>query len=146
MDSSDKPGTLLFSLHGNICASRMCTTTTDHIITTLSHIEEYIHTCTQFGRDWELSWVARNLAPIKGQKIHWRSVPGTTNIGLEVPNMGQIRFVRTGDRSCRVRLTIEYEVPSPLAPFASALTPLVEDMLLADLKKFSVIAKNKSVA
>lgn len=31
----------------------------------------------QFGRDWEFSWLARNLTPLKGQKIHWVSEPGS---------------------------------------------------------------------
>ena len=35
----------------------------------------------QFGRDWEFSWLARNLAPIKNQKIHWVSEPGSTSMG-----------------------------------------------------------------
>ena len=30
---------------------------------------------SQFGRDWEFSWAARMLTPVKQQKIHWRSVP-----------------------------------------------------------------------
>ncbi|KAL3158733.1 hypothetical protein ABBQ32_011463 [Trebouxia sp. C0010 RCD-2024] len=43
--------------------------------------------CTdQFGRHWELSWRALDLTPIKHQKIHWRSLPGTTTGGIEVPN------------------------------------------------------------
>lgn len=29
----------------------------------------------QFNRDWEFTWLAQNLTPIRGQKIHWRSVP-----------------------------------------------------------------------
>ena len=31
----------------------------------------------QFGRSWEFSWLAQNLTPIRYQKIHWRSVPGS---------------------------------------------------------------------
>ena len=35
----------------------------------------------QFGRDWEFSWLARNLQPVKLQKIHWVSEPGTASFG-----------------------------------------------------------------
>lgn len=77
---------------------------------------------------WEFSWLAQNLAPLKNQKIHWRSVPGSVggNLGLlEVNNRGQIRFMKKGPDSCSVKLTISYEVPSAMAPFAnvSALPP-----------------------
>jgi uncharacterized membrane protein len=93
----------------------------------------------QFGRDWELSWLALNLAPLRGQKIHWRSVAGSTGGslgGLEVANRGQIRFARRGPGACSVRLSISYEVPGPLAPFASLLTPVVEGILATDMGRF----------
>ena len=73
----------------------------------------------QFGRDWEFSWLARNLAPVKGQKIHWVSEPGSASLGLNIDNRGQIRFVKRGAAATAVALTISYEVPSALAPFAS---------------------------
>uniref|UniRef100_A0A1D1XP30 Putative 17. protein in melC2-rnhH intergenic region n=1 Tax=Anthurium amnicola TaxID=1678845 RepID=A0A1D1XP30_9ARAE len=31
------------------------------------------------GRDVEVSWLARNLQPIRNQKIHWRSLDGLPN-------------------------------------------------------------------
>lgn len=44
----------------------------------------------QFNRQWEFSWMALNMTPLKHQKIHWRSVPGTVggSLGsaLEVAN------------------------------------------------------------
>ncbi len=44
----------------------------------------------QFNRQWEFSWLALNLTPLRNQKIHWRSVPGSTggSLGssLEVQN------------------------------------------------------------
>ncbi|CAG9465924.1 unnamed protein product [Pedinophyceae sp. YPF-701] len=89
----------------------------------------------QFGRDWELSWLAKNLHPVPLQKIHWRSVPGSMSIGIEVPNRGQVRFAKRPN-GCLVGLSIQYEVPSPLAPFANALTPLVNSILLADMERF----------
>ena len=146
----------------------------------------------QFNRRWEFSWLALNLTPLRNQKIHWRSVPGSTggSLGaLEVANRcaaaasvgvqplhgraagaclpavgiaagchtpaspscflaasllqlqgpaspprppsppppplppachrGQIRFVRKGPQRCSVKLTISYEVPGAMAPFAS---------------------------
>jgi hypothetical protein len=147
----------------------------------------------QFNRDWEFSWLARNLAPIKwvlprcavlcrvpafqrgrlvgtgwallarshvrasgrpkgaelragrsplsparalapstraptarrhaclcrNQKIHWVSEPGSASFGVEIANRGQIRFLRKGPSACRISLTISYEVPDVLAPFAN---------------------------
>jgi uncharacterized membrane protein len=76
----------------------------------------------QFNRQWEFSWLARNMTPLKHQKIHWRSVPGSTSGSLgsvEIQNQGQIRFLRKGSDTCAVKLTISYEVPSVLAPFAN---------------------------
>ncbi|KAF8394724.1 hypothetical protein HHK36_020941 [Tetracentron sinense] len=32
-----------------------------------------------FGRDIELSWIAKNLQPIPNKKIHWRSLEGLPN-------------------------------------------------------------------
>ncbi|KZV57593.1 hypothetical protein F511_03053 [Dorcoceras hygrometricum] len=32
-----------------------------------------------FGRDIEYSWLARNMQPIRNQKIHWRSLEGLPN-------------------------------------------------------------------
>jgi hypothetical protein len=44
----------------------------------------------QFNRQWEFSWLAQNLTPLRNQKIHWRSVPGSVGgslgAGLEVAN------------------------------------------------------------
>ncbi|KAL4450056.1 hypothetical protein ABPG77_010725 [Micractinium sp. CCAP 211/92] len=95
----------------------------------------------QFNRQWEFSWLALNLTPLRNQKIHWRSVPGSTggSLGssLEVQNRGQIRFVRKGPNKCSVKLTISYEVPGVLAPFASLLTPVVEGILSTDMKRFA---------
>lgn len=77
----------------------------------------------QFNRQWEFSWLARNMTPLKYQKIHWRSVPGSTggSLGgsLEIQNQGQIRFLKKAENVCAVKLTISYEVPSVLAPFAN---------------------------
>ena len=72
------------------------------------------------SRDWEFSWLARNLAPVRNQKIHWASEPGSASLpGLNIANRGQIRFVRRGPAATGVSLSISYEVPELLAPFAS---------------------------
>ncbi|KAI3438227.1 hypothetical protein D9Q98_000664 [Chlorella vulgaris] len=98
----------------------------------------------QFNRQWEFSWLALNMTPLKNQKIHWRSVPGTVGgslgSGLEVANSGQIRFARKGEGRCTVKLTISYEVPSVLAPFASLLRPVVEGILQTDMRRFAEYA------
>lgn len=92
----------------------------------------------------EFSWLALNMTPLKNQKIHWRSVPGTVGgslgSGLEVANSGQIRFARKGEGRCTVKLTISYEVPSVLAPFASLLRPVVEGILQTDMRRFAEYA------
>lgn len=90
----------------------------------------------QFGRDWEFSWIARNLAPIRNQKIHWVSEPGSASYGISINNKGQIRFRRKGPEACVVTLTISYEVPDVLVPFANALTPLVEGIIQGDMVRF----------
>lgn len=98
----------------------------------------------QFNRQWEFSWMALNMTPLKHQKIHWRSVPGTVggSLGsaLEVANRGQIRFLRKGQQRCTVKLTISYEVPNAMAPFANLLTPVVEGVLQADMQRFAEYA------
>ncbi|KAG2447589.1 hypothetical protein HYH02_007512 [Chlamydomonas schloesseri] len=90
----------------------------------------------QFGRDWEFSWVARNLPPVKNSKIHWVSERGSASLGLEIQNRGQIKFVRTSPTSCNITLIISYEVPDVLVPFANALTPLVEGIIGKDMERF----------
>ncbi|KAJ4820779.1 Polyketide cyclase / dehydrase and lipid transport protein [Rhynchospora pubera] len=90
---------------------------------------------TVFERDVEFSWLARNLKPIPNQKIHWRSLEG-------LPNRGAVRFYPKGASSCRVELTVSYEVPEVLAPVASALKPFLEGLLLNGLKRFAAVAKD----
>ncbi|KAF3334525.1 Polyketide cyclase / dehydrase and lipid transport [Carex littledalei] len=89
---------------------------------------------TVFDRDVEFAWLARNLQPIPNQKIHWRSLEG-------LPNRGAVRFFPKGPSSCRIELTVSYEVPEILAPVASALKPFLEGLLLNGLKRFAAVAK-----
>ncbi|TVU21087.1 hypothetical protein EJB05_30701 [Eragrostis curvula] len=89
------------------------------------------------GRNVEFSWLARNMTPIKNQKIHWRSLEG-------LPNRGAVRFFPKGPTSCRVQLTVSYEIPEILAPVASALKPFMESLLLKGLERFAVYAKERN--
>ncbi len=51
--------------------------------------------------------------------LHFVTPPRLAVAGLEVANRGQIRFARRGANACNVSLTISYEVPDVLAPFAN---------------------------
>lgn len=55
-------------------------------------------------------------------------------------NRGAIRFYQKSEGSCAVKLTISYEVPDILGPFAGALTPLVEGILATDMRRFAALA------
>ncbi|KAL6968693.1 hypothetical protein U1Q18_034490 [Sarracenia purpurea var. burkii] len=90
-----------------------------------------------FGRDIEFSWLARNMQPIPNQKIHWRSLDG-------LPNRGTVRFFPKGPSSCRVELTVSYEVPQILVPVTSALKPFLEGLLMRGLERFTKFAKSYS--
>ena len=106
-------------------------------------LSRWVLSTEQFGRTWELSWLARNLAPVRHQKIHWTSVPGSSSFGsaLDIANRGAIRFYKKGAAATSVKLTISYEVPDGLAPFASAVTPLVERILRTDMGRFKELAE-----
>lgn len=90
-----------------------------------------------FGRDIEFSWLARNMQPIRNQKIHWRSMEG-------LPNRGAVRFFPKGDSSCVVELTVSYEVPQILLPVSSALRPFLESLLLRGLEGFAKFARSSA--
>lgn len=108
-------------------------------------LSRWVLSTEQFGRTWEFSWLARNLTPVRHQKIHWTSVPGSSSFGgaLDIANRGAIRFYRKGPAATGVKLTISYEVPDGLAPFASAVTPLVERILGADMNRFKALAEKE---
>lgn len=91
-----------------------------------------------FGRDWEFSWLARNMKPTFHQKIHWRSVDG-------LPNRGTVRFYPRGPKMCAVQLTISYEVPEVFGPLGTALAPVVENILQQDLNRFAKFAKGQQL-
>ncbi|XP_070672794.1 uncharacterized protein [Malus domestica] len=87
-----------------------------------------------FGRNIELSWLARNMQPTPNQKIHWRSLEG-------LPNRGAVRFYPKGPSACLVELTVSYEVPLILFPVASALQPFLENLLGRGLERFATFAR-----
>ena len=70
------------------------------------------------------------------------STGGSLGSGLEVANQGQIRFYPRGKDACSVKLTISYEVPTILAPLGGALTPVVENILQTDMRRFVAYAKS----
>lgn len=94
----------------------------------------------QFGQNFEFSWVARDLPPVKHQKIHWTSEEGLNN-------RGAVRFYADKNGGgTRVQIQISYEVPDVLVPFGSAVSPLVEQILRADLQRFSEFSCKVSTA
>eukprot|EP01025_Chloroclados_australasicus_P046914 TRINITY_DN5196_c0_g1_i1.p2 TRINITY_DN5196_c0_g1~~TRINITY_DN5196_c0_g1_i1.p2 ORF type:complete len:191 (-),score=7.93 TRINITY_DN5196_c0_g1_i1:385-957(-) len=93
----------------------------------------------QFNRQWEITWLARNLTSVPYSKIHWESVSGSSDSSFgafEVPNTGQVRIYPIGANECEVELSIQYQVIDVLAPFATALSPLVDFILQRDMRKF----------
>ena len=76
-----------------------------------------------------------------GQARGARRPPLPSNPTPALPTPHLFRFYRKTPASCAVKLTISYEVPDVLAPFASALTPLVERVLAADLGRFAALAE-----
>ncbi|MCO5586284.1 hypothetical protein L7F22_040223 [Adiantum nelumboides] len=91
-----------------------------------------------FGQNFEFTWTAKNLQPIRNQKIHWRSVDG-------LPNRGTVRFYPRSSSTVGVELTISFEVPEVLVPLASSVSPLVQSIMQQDLERFAVIAKEQNL-
>jgi uncharacterized membrane protein len=79
------------------------------------------------------------------QKIHWRALPGSMQGtgGIEVDNKGEVRFQKTSEEACRVKIAVQFAVPGPLVPFASLLTPLGDSILTENMKSFAEYAKQK---
>ena len=46
----------------------------------------------------------------------------------------------------KLEMEISYEVPAPLVPFGAAVSPLVESILSADLKRFSMFSEKVAKA
>ncbi|KAI5072628.1 hypothetical protein GOP47_0012734 [Adiantum capillus-veneris] len=112
-----------------------------HSIKVLKDRPEFSEWCLKynaFGQDFEFTWTAKNLQPIRYQKIHWRSVDG-------LPNRGTVRFYPRSASAVGVQLTISYEVPEVLVPLVSSVSPLVESIMKQDLERFAQIAKEQSL-
>ena len=58
----------------------------------------------------------------------------------QVNNRGAVKFRKKGADSCEIKLVISFEVPEPLAPLASGLTPLVDRVLQTDMERFRELA------
>lgn len=104
-------------------------------------LSRWVLSTYQFGNTWTLSWLAKDLTPVKHQKIHWRSVPGSSSTSLlEVPNRGSVRFYKKSATVTGLKLTVSYEIPTPLLAFANALAPVVDGILRADMARFKEYA------
>ncbi|CAL9179592.1 unnamed protein product [Musa hybrid cultivar] len=57
------------------------------------------------------------------------------------PIKGAVRFFPKGPSSCRIQLTVSYEIPEILIPVASALKPFLEGLLAQGLERFAKVAK-----
>lgn len=97
-----------------------------------------------FGQVWNLSWLAKNQPPVKYQKIHWVTVPGSMkgSGGIEVENRGEVRFRKSAETACKVRIGVQFEVPEPLVPFAVLLVPFGNEVMSKDMKEFAKYAEN----
>ena len=93
-----------------------------------------------FEREWTISWLARNLTPMKNRKIHWRSEEGS-----QVENRGAVRFSdaagAAGPKGVRCELSISYACPAVLAPFAAAVGPVVDSLLAQTMRGFKAFAE-----
>lgn len=92
--------------------------------------------CRHFGS----SGIVIAQLPLQG------SSGGSLGGSIDIANRGQIRFYRQSATTCTVKLTISYEVPDVLAPFAGALTPIVESILSTDLKRFANLAAQEPLS
>lgn len=86
------------------------------------------------GQRLEYSWTARNLAAVPGQKIHWKSIDG-------LANKGAVRFYPEGE-GCTLKMSIAYEVPDALTGMGPAVSPVLESIIEADLKRFDQYAQD----
>jgi|UniRef100_A0A6U0F5A9 uncharacterized membrane protein len=92
----------------------------------------------QFGQHFEFSWLAQDLEPVKYEKIQWESLEG-------LKNKGSVTFNKAPEGT-KLVMEISYQVPGPLVPFGSAVSPLVESILDADLRRFSTFAEKVAKA
>ncbi|KAB5569557.1 hypothetical protein DKX38_003350 [Salix brachista] len=99
------------------------------------------------GRKIEYSWLARNMQPTPNQKIHWRSLEGVPNSSIvHRPQFSgstgfSVCLRDLLDNSDKIAisawlvigicgpLTVSYEVPEVLVPVATAVQPILENLL-----------------
>lgn len=63
--------------------------------------------------------------------------------GIEIDNRGEVRFTKTAQDACKVRIGVQFEVPEPLVPFAMFLVPLGSDVMSMDMQSFADYAQEK---
>lgn len=63
--------------------------------------------------------------------------------GIEVQNRGEVRFMQVSPQACKVRLSVQFEVPPPLLPFGPLLTPLVTQIIQSDMNEFARYSQRK---
>lgn len=63
--------------------------------------------------------------------------------GIEVDNRGEVRFTKTAEDTCKVRLGVQFEVPEPLVPFAVFLVPFGSGVMSKDMQAFARYARDK---
>ena len=68
------------------------------------------------------------------QKIHWKSIDG-------LANKGAVRFYPEGE-GCTLKMSIAYEVPDALTGMGPAVSPVLESIIEADLKRFDQYAQD----
>lgn len=90
--------------------------------------------------------LCRHESSATSQCLLQGSTGGSLGGSIDISNRGQIRFYRKTATTCTVKLTISYEVPDVLAPFAGALTPIVESILSTDLKRFANLAAQEPLS
>lgn len=61
--------------------------------------------------------------------------------GIEVENRGEVRFTKSAETACKVRIGVQFEVPEPLVPFAVLLVPFGNEVMSKDMKEFAKYAE-----
>jgi uncharacterized membrane protein len=91
-----------------------------------------------------VEWEAEIIEDIPGEKISWRSLPGS-----QVDNAGSVIFLDApGDRGTEIQVTIQYDPPAGSAG-AMAARLLGEEpsiQVLDDLRRFKMIIETGEVA
>lgn len=80
-----------------------------------------------------LSWQAEVIEERPGEKLAWRSVPGS-----EIDNAGSVLFREAPHGGTELHVTISYRPPAGAVGVAAAhlLTPVLEQMVKEDVRRF----------